>query len=1320
MGRTFDKSVLVGVGLVVALLVVNAGVAYRNTRQLLEDAGRVAHTHEVLDLTSDVLLSLVDAETGQRGFLITGKDEFLEPYQQALARLDQQVRTLKDKTQDNPHQQARIGEMETLTTERLALLKKGIELRRQSAEEAQAFVATGRGKEKMDAIRRLIATMEDDEHDLLRDRERQSAVAYRNAVATELSTAALGLVLLGALIYLVRRRLRERSRAAALVHEERERLHTTLTSIGDAVIVTDAGGHVRLMNRVAQHLTGWKNEAAGRPLEEVFRIVNEQTRQPVESPVTKVIRRGVVVGLANHTALIAKDGGEVPIDDSGAPIRNARGEIVGVVLVFRDVTERRRLERLQRDLQGELERQVRERTAELRSSQERFRLLVEGTQDYAIFLLDPTGHVASWNPGAERIKGYAAEEIIGQHFSRFYPQDAIDRGWPAHELSVAATEGRFEDEGWRVRKDGTQFWANVVITTLRDEAGNLQGFAKITRDLTEKKRAEEALRQANAELERRVEERTAALHNEREMLRVTLASIGDAVITTDTQGRVTFLNPVAESLTAWGQQQAQGQPLEAVFPILHEQTRSPVENPVAKVIREGVIVGLGNHTVLLARDGTERPIDDSAAPIRGEKGETVGVVLIFRDVTEQRQAQLALRQSEARKTAIVDTALDCIITIDREGKVVEFNPAAERTFRYRRADVLGRDIAEVIVPPTLRERHSRGLAHYLATGEGPILDKRIELTALRADGREFPVELAITRISAEGPLLFTAYLRDITERKRGEQAARFLADASKSLAALVDYGSTMQKVARLAVPSFADWCAVELLEPDGSLRRVAVAHADPSKVELAHEVSRRNPPDPAAPQGVRYILRTGKPELISEITDALLVETVKDEELLRMVRELGLKSWLAVPLQIRGKTVGAVTFVAAESGRRFDATDLAVAEDLAHRAGIAMENARLYGEVREADRRKDEFLAMLAHELRNPLAPIRNALHIMKQAGADAAVLARVREMMERQVQHMTRMVDDLLDVSRITRGKIELRKEIVGLASVVKRTVEATRPLIEDRQQTLTMDLPPDLVRLEADPTRLEQVLANLLNNAAKYTDHGGRIGLSARQEGGELVLRVRDTGVGIAPDMLARIFEPFVQADRVLHKSQGGLGIGLTMVRRLVEMHGGSVTAHSEGPGKGSEFVVRLPALSSNSSIPGATAGAGGEPVRAASQRRILVVDDNVDAAESLALLLRLEGHNVRVAHDGPAALAAVESEPPDLVFLDIGMPVMNGYDVARRLRQRPGLESLVLVAMTGWGQEEDRRRSQEAGFDHHLIKPVEPGALYKLLAGTRMRSP
>lgn len=321
--------------------------------------------------------------------------------------------------------------------------------------------------------------------------------------------------------------------------------------------------------------------------------------------------------------------------------------------------------------------------------------------------------------------------------------------------------------------------------------------------------------------------------------------------------------------------------------------------------------------------------------------------------------------------------------------------------------------------------------------------------------------------------------------------------------------------------------------------------------------------------------------------------------------------------------------------------------------------------------------------------------------------------MMERQVQHLSRLVDDLLDVSRITRGKIDLRKEVVNLATLVHRTLEAIRPLLDERQHTLTVSLPPEPIRLEADPTRLEQVLANLLHNAAKYTERGGRIEVQAQHQGNEVLLRVRDTGIGIPTDMLGRIFEPFVQSDRRLEQSQGGLGIGLTLVRSLVAMHGGTVEAHSDGPGRGSEFVVRLPTLSGHEK-PGGVRTATAPSAGSIPPQRVLVVDDNPDAAESLALLLRLDGHAVRVAHDGPTALAAVETEPPDVVFLDIGMPVMDGYAVARRIRQQPCLGQVRLVALTGWGQEDDRRRSQEAGFDAHLVKPADPRALQHVLAG------
>jgi CheY-like chemotaxis protein len=333
----------------------------------------------------------------------------------------------------------------------------------------------------------------------------------------------------------------------------------------------------------------------------------------------------------------------------------------------------------------------------------------------------------------------------------------------------------------------------------------------------------------------------------------------------------------------------------------------------------------------------------------------------------------------------------------------------------------------------------------------------------------------------------------------------------------------------------------------------------------------------------------------------------------------------------------------------------------------------------------------------------------------EAATAERSRDMLDRQVHHLVRMVDDLLDVSRVMRGKIELRRERVELATVVARAIETVQPLVDTQGHRLTVHLPPESLPLHADPVRLTQVIGNLLTNAAKYTEPGGRIWLSASRDGDAVVLRVRDTGIGIAPPMLSRIFELFVQADHASTKAQGGLGIGLTLVKNLVEMHNGTIEARSEGPGQGSEFVVRLPLAlrTHDETSPGM---AGEQAPQPSSGLRLLVMDDNQDAADSLTTLLRLQGHEVRVAYSGMAVLEMTKAYTPDLVFLDIGMPGMDGYEVARRLRQTTGLERTVLAALTGWGQQEDRRRTAEAGFDHHLVKPPEPAAVEEILAGLK----
>ncbi|QRN96579.1 CHASE domain-containing protein [Archangium violaceum] len=376
------------------------------------------------------------------------------------------------------------------------------------------------------------------------------------------------------------------------------------------------------------------------------------------------------------------------------------------------------------------------------------------------------------------------------------------------------------------------------------------------------------------------------------------------------------------------------------------------------------------------------------------------------------------------------------------------------------------------------------------------------------------------------------------------------------------------------------------------------------------------------------------------------------------------------------------------------------------------ERARVEEQLREADRRKDDFLAMLAHELRNPLAPVLTAVQLMERKLEEGQDIGRERDVVERQVHHMRRLVDDLLDVSRVTRGKIQLQKRPVELVAAVGRALEAARPFSESRAHTLSARLPLVPVWTEADPVRLEQVFTNLLHNAAKYSERGGRITLSLAREGGEAVVRVEDTGMGIPAEALPHLFEPFMQVARTLDRAQGGLGLGLTLVKQLVEMHGGRVEAASEGVGRGSVFTVRLPLLP-EARVPVEPEDARPEREMPSARRRVLVVDDNVDAAELLGEVLELDGHQVTVVHDGPAALELVGGVDPDVVFLDIGLPGMDGYEVARRMRQRPGGADLMLVALTGYGQASDRQRSHEAGFDTHLVKPVELDTVRALVA-------
>lgn len=752
-----------------------------------------------------------------------------------------------------------------------------------------------------------------------------------------------------------------------------------------------------------------------------------------------------------------------------------------------------------------------------------------------------------------------------------------------------------------------------------------------------------------------------------ELLRVTLGSIGDAVITTDTEGRVTYLNRVAESLTGWTQDEALGHPLDEVFRIINDDTRKTVESPTARALREGVVTGLANHTLLVAKDGSERPIDDSAAPIRDEREVVSGSVLIFRDVSERRlwEKREAARLLNARILAsIVESSDDAIISKTLDGIIQTWNAAAERLFGHTSEEAVGRHISLVIPPDRIAEED-----HIIATLKAGTRVDHVETERVRKNGQRIFVSLTVSPIRDDAGTVIGAskIVRDITERRLAEserQKLVTLVESSADFIAICDMDG---------VPIFVNRAGLQMIGLD-SLEQARTVHV--LDFFFPEDRGRVN-------------------ELFGEVLDKGHAEI--DVRFRHF--KTGHALWMAYKIlrldDARGRPVAIAT----------------VSQDVTERRRMEDSLRGLAADLAEADRRKDEFLATLAHELRNPLAPLSNTLEILKRSSGPDASVRQGLETMERQLEQLVRLVDDLLDLSRITHNRIELRKRHVDLAAVLRQAVLAAQPLADAARHTIEVNVPSEPIYLHADPVRLTQVFDNLLNNSCKYTPPGGTIRVTVQRDGQSAVATVTDTGIGIPHDKLASIFDMFAQVDRTLEQSQGGLGIGLTLVKRLVEMHGGLVEAQSAGEGQGSAFVVRLPVA------PGVAAQAGqaaaSETQTSSARHRILVVDDNEDSADSLALLLQLTGHQVFTAHDGPDALDAAEQHRPDVVLLDIGLPVLNGYDVCRRIREQPWGQTMVLVALTGWGQDEDRRRSQDAGFDDHLVKPVDHTRLLALLS-------
>jgi PAS domain S-box-containing protein len=660
----------------------------------------------------------------------------------------------------------------------------------------------------------------------------------------------------------------------------------------------------------------------------------------------------------------------------------------------------------------------------LHASEERFQMLVEGVEDYALFLLDPQGRVVSWNTGAERILGYGAHEIVGRDYAAFFHPEAIARGEPARQLEVARGAGRSEGEGIRVRSDKSEFWACVVMTALYDERGQLRGFANVLRDVTERKRAEQAL-----------------------------------------------------------------------------------------------------------------------------------------------------RESEARFRVLFEHSPDSVLVIDPhdpggEWTIVDCNEVACRMNGYTRAELIGHPL-DTLHP---QRGNAQERAAYLERlrREGTI---HLEAIHCRKDGTFFPVDISSSLIELDGRELVLGIDRDITERKRVEEAQRIMAEWSALLQSSLDYRATLQRITRQAVTHLADSCAVTMIEADGSSVFVASDHRDPATDELARKIRERFPFDPNDPHGMAQVLHTGKPLLIEEISDERLQRLAREAAHLEMLRAMDFTSAIVVPLVARGQTLGVLALVSTTSGRRYDERDLKLAEELANRAALAVDNARLYQDAHQALGARDEFLAVAAHELKAPLTTLFGSIRLLQQwIGRDPQTgdrSAQVFALAESAAQHLEKLIDSLLDFARIQSGQLDIDLQPVDLCGLARLVVEQTQPA---PNQTLRLSTSAETLIVDGDEMRLELVLHNLLQNAIKYSPGGGTLSVRVTREADQACLEVSDQGIGIPATALGHLFQRFYRASNANQATTGGTGIGLYLVREIVTRHGGEVEARSV-EGAGSAFIVRLP---------------------------------------------------------------------------------------------------------------------------------------------------
>ena len=891
------------------------------------------------------------------------------------------------------------------------------------------------------------------------------------------------------------------------------------------------------------------------------------------------------------------------------------------------------------------------------------RLLVESVVDYAIFMLDVDGYVATWNVGASRIKGYRAEEIVGQHFSQFFTSDAIEAGKPERELALAREQGRFEDEGWRVRKDGSRFWANVVITALRDETGKLRGFGKVTRDLTARRAAEEQLRQAEQRFHHLVD-----------------AITDYAVFILDATGHIATWNPGAERVKGYRASEIVGQHFSVFYSAEDREAGKPQQ--ILQLVRDQG--RFEDESWRVRNDGSLFWANVVITALRDERGQLMGFAKVTRDLTERRrqeherirhEREVAANESMlASVRGLIDNLPELAWTALPDGYIDFYN---QRWYDYTGttlADTEGwswEHLHDPTILPTVVDRWRESIA----TGQ-PF---EMEFPLRGADGT---FQWFLTRVrplrGADGKIVrwFGTNTNIDGIKRAGERRERARAQERERLLTLLRQVPAV--VNFLRGPELVFEFVHPLAEAAMGGRDVlgkAVAVAVPELLEQPHY------------ERLRRVYETGEPftqleALAWHELDSGRVETY----------------WNSVYLPVRdehGQIEGVMTF------------DIDVTQNVLSRR-----------DLEAASRAKDEFLATVSHELRTPLNAIVGWTAILRQRNLDPTV-AKPMEVIHRNAQAQVRIIEDILDVSRVITGKLQIEPRPADFASIVRDALEVIRPSAEAKQLKVHFEPEADFCLMVADPERLQQIVWNLLSNAVKFTHSGGAVEVFLRHEGSKLALTVNDTGQGIAPDFLPLVFDRFKQADSSITRRVGGLGLGLALVRHIVELHGGTVEAASEGIGKGASFKVMLPIRAAAAASP-ASASKDNAPSRPPSGVvlagvRVLVVDDEADARELVADILMNAGAEVETAQSAAEGFVQFRRFRPHVLVSDIGMPDEDGFSFIRRIRGLPRAEgaSVPALALTAFVREEDRAHALRAGYTAHVGKPADPEILTSAVA-------